>query len=329
MTDPFGKVRLAHVVVESQHLSDWRRFAGDAIGMHVDQPDGDILTARLDEHRCRFLVRRGTAEDVTALGWQLADESTLGEVVDRLRAQGIVTREALDHEAQVRGVEQLVTGVGPKGLVMELFVDAKPAEDPLRVAGSGFVTGDLGMGHVAITTRHPESLVGFAQRTFGARLSDQIDARMSGVDLQITFLRMNPRHHTLAVAETKRVRLDPIRTRVQHVNVQVAALDDMTEAYVRCRQLGFRIAMGVGQHTNDRELSFYAVTPSGFELETGWNPITVDESTWHPGRLEGISIWGHRPQEQTLADKVGQFRQGALSLLRDEATVPVLAPGAP
>jgi len=66
----------------------------------------------------------------------------------------------------------------------------------------------------------------------------------------------------------------------------------MTAAYQRVKQLGFRMALGVGQHTNDKELSFYAVTPSGFEWEVGWNPIVVDETTWEPTTNQGIMHLG-------------------------------------
>ena len=98
-------------------------------------------------------------------------------------------------------------------------------------------------------------------------------------------------------------RSTPIRTRVQHLNVQVADLDTMVGAYQRVTALGFHMALGIGQHTNDRELSFYAMTPSGFEWEVGWNPIVVDETTWEPTTHQGISIWGHT---RTGADRGGQ-----------------------
>ncbi|HET9892958.1 MAG TPA: VOC family protein, partial [Mycobacterium sp.] len=139
------------------------------------------------------------------------------------------------------------------------------------------------------------------------------------------FLRVNERHHSVAIAAVNRLRLNPIRTRVQHLNVQVAELDDMTAAYQRVKQLGFRMALGVGQHTNDKELSFYAVTPSGFEWEVGWNPIVVDEATWEPATYQGISIWGHTPEGQTIIDKLSQFKIGAASLLHQEDVVPALA----
>ena len=117
---------------------------------------------------------------------------------------------------------------------------------------------------------------------------------------------------------------------MQHLNIQVAELDDLAQSFERVCELGFHMALGVGQHTNVKELSYYAQTPSGFEWEVGWNPIVVDESTWGPSTHRGISIWGHKPVGQTIVDKLAFLGQGAESLLHNENVVPALAgPGIP
>lgn len=181
------------------------------------------------------------------------------------------------------------------------------------------------MGHVAIATKKPQQMCGYYSTVFDARLSDYIDETISGLKFKIRFLRVNERHHTVAIASVNRLPINPIRTRIQHCNVQVAELDDMTLAYQRVKELGFEMALSVGQHTNDKELSFYAMTPSGFEWELGWNPIVVDESTWEPTTHRGISIWGHTPEGQTIIDTLQRFKAGAESVLHAEDTVPALA----
>lgn len=90
-------------------------------------------------------------------------------------------------------------------------------------------------------------------------------------------------------------------------------------------ELGFDMALSVGRHTNDKELSYDARTPSGFAWEAGWNPVVIDETTWQPSTHQGISIWGPTPVGQTIVDKLGQFRVGARSLGRRERTVPALS----
>ena len=151
--------------------------------------------------------------------------------------------------------------------------------------------------------RNREQVHGYFNSVFDARLSDFIDETISGLKFKIRFLRVNERHHSVAIAAVNRLPINPIRTRVQHLNIQVADLGDLTASYQRVRALGFDMALDVGQHTNDKELSFYAVTPSGFEWELGWNPIVVDEATWEPTTHQGISIWGHTPEGQTVAGK--------------------------
>lgn len=322
----FGRVHLGYVVVETEKFRDWRRFGRDAIGMHLDEADSDAIRFRLDDNECRFLLQRGAAEDVSALGWHVDDHDAFDTVLSRVKRHGVPVTEGTEDEAALRGVERLVRFPGPNGLTQEVFTRARTGTAPLHMAaGGGFVTGAAGLGHVAVTTTKPHQLRGYYDAVLDARLSDYIDETISGLKFKIRFLRVNERHHTVAIAAVNRLRLNPIRTRVQHVNVQVAQLDDMTAAYQRVKQLGFRMALGVGQHTNDKELSFYAITPSGFEWELGWNPIVVDEATWEPTTYRGISIWGHTPEGQTIVEKLGQFRTGAASLLHNEDVVPALA----
>ena len=322
----FGKAHLGYVVIETQKFSDWRRFGRDAIGMHLDDGPSDVMRFRLDDNECRFLLQHGPAEDVTALGWHLHDHEAFDTVLARVKGHGVPVTEGTDEEAALRGVERLVRFPGPNGLDQEVFTRARTGAAPLRmVTGGGFVTGAAGMGHVAITTRKPHQLRGYYDAVLDARLSDYIDETISGLKFKIRFLRVNERHHTVAIAAVNGVRLNPIRTRVQHLNIQVAELDDMVGASQRVKQLGFRMALGVGQHTNDKELSFYAMTPSGFEWEVGWNPIVVDEATWEPATHQGISIWGHTREGQTIVEKLAQFKTGAASLLHQEDVVPALA----
>lgn len=173
---------------------------------------------------------------------------------------------------------------------------------------------------------------GYYRTLFDSRLSDFIDENVSGLKMKIRFLRVNERHHSIAVANIRGIKIDPIRTRVQHVNIQSATLDDMLAAYGRVTDLGFRIAWSIGQHTNDRELSFYCVTPSGFELEVGWNPLVLTpdvEAAWEPVTHQGISIWGHHTVSETVLDKLAQVRTVARRLRTTEITIPALTESLP
>ncbi|WP_369173416.1 VOC family protein [Streptomyces sp. R28] len=321
----FGAVHLGYIVIETNRLSDWRRFGADAIGMHHDDVSHDLMRFRLDDQECRFLVRKGPAEDVVALGWHIDDHASFEQIEARIRAHGVPLVVGTVEEAQLRGVERLLRFPGPKGITQEIYTTPVKSAEPLRMAASGFVTGDSGMGHVAITSTRPTQLRGYFNTVFDARLTDYIDETISGVKLKIRFLRVNERHHSIAIAAVRGLPVDPVRTRVQHLNIQTATLDDVARSYQRVHELGFEMALSVGRHTNDKELSYYARTPSGFEWEVGWNPVVVDENTWQPSTHQGISIWGHTPVGRTIVDKLDQFRLAARSLTRRENTVPALS----
>ncbi|WP_039805371.1 VOC family protein [Nocardia araoensis] len=326
----FGAVHLGYVVVHSRRLSDWRRFGALAIGVHVDELDTDALRFRLDDHACRFLIRHGAAEDVTALGWQVDDHATFDRILARVSDRGVPIEEGTAEQAAARGVQRLWRFPGPKGIATEIFTTPVTSPEPLRMLSSGWVTGEAGMGHVAIVSREPESMRGYYDTVFDARLTDYIDENISGLTMKIRFLRVNERHHSIAIANLRGVKLDPLRTRVQHINIQSASLEDMLAAFGRVTELGFRMAWSVGQHTNDRELSFYCVTPSGFELEVGWNPVVIGpelESTWEPSTYQGISIWGHTTVGETVLGKFAQFRQALRSMRTPETTVAELTGG--
>ena len=240
----------------------------------------------------------------------------------RLKQRGVAVKEGSPTDAALRGVVRFWSFAGPKGLNTELFVEPVLSQQPLRMKASGFMTGRGGMGHVAITTRRAEAMQAFWKEVFDARLSDEIDDRIDGIDLELTFLRLNERHHSLATASTRGVRINPLRTQIHHLNLQCASLDDVTQGYLRCRKLGYSIANSIGQHPNDRELSFYVTSPSGFELELGWNPIVVDEQSWKPHIYKGMSLWGHRPENLTLGARLRRVRQSLLSLTHREFAVP-------
>ena len=325
-SDVFGRVNLGYVVIETDKFADWRRFGRDAIGMHVDETLPDVMRFRLDDHECRFLLQRGPAEDTTALGWEVDDHETFETIEARIRSHGVPLSTGSTEEAALRGVERLVRFPGPNGLTQEIYVNARTCTGPLQLAATGgFVTGDHGMGHVAIATKNPHQMRGYYSTVFDARLSDYIDETINGLKFKIRFLRVNERHHTVAIAAVNRLPINPIRTRIQHCNIQVAELDDMTASYQRVKDLGFQMALSVGQHTNDKELSYYALAPSGFEWEVGWNPIVVDETTWEPTTHQGISIWGHTPEGQTIIDLFERFKTGVRSVRHPEDTVAALA----
>ncbi|OTG92114.1 VOC family protein [Acinetobacter sp. ANC 3813] len=319
----FGKVKIGYLIAESSKFDEWIDFAQKCLGLMLSERTEQALSFRIDDHQKRLIIQKGVQEDVTHLGVQLADQSVLQEVLRRFDQRGIDYAQGTAEDAVLRRVKAFWTLRGPKDIQLELFIDALHTQDDLETKVSGFYTGDCGMGHVALTSRKPEKMIRFWQEFFDARLTDTIEQKINGVILDVSFLRLNERHHSVAVARTRgSVHLDPIRTRIQHVNFQVLDIEDVTASYQRCKDYGFHVVWDVGLHTNDREVSFYVASPSDFEVELGWNPIKIDEAVWTPVKHTSISVWGHKPRNPTPAHKLlhefGQLNRGLKSLKRDE-----------
>src|SRR5205807_222696 len=49
----------------------------------------------------------------------------------------------------------------------------------------------------------------------------------------------------------------------------------------------------LGRHPNDRMVSFYVRSPSGFEIEYGWGALEVGED-WTVTQYDAVSVWGHK-----------------------------------
>lgn len=317
----FGAVRMGYVVVGSGKLDEWKRFATEAIGLHLAVDTPERLAFRMDAHARRLVVEDAPCEDVLATGWQLDSEHVLQQVLDRLAAKGVSAERVQGDEAAARGVEYLHRFTGPKGLLIELFIRPLLDEQPLAMRVSGFRLGDGGMGHISLMSREPRRCIAFWQDIFDARISDRIELAVGKrIMMDVTFLRVNERHHSVAVAATRGGSIDMFRTRIQHLNLEAATLDDLSEAYQRCQGLGYKLTRNIGQHPNDKELSFYVLTPSGFELEIGWDALAVDEDNWREGATYSVmSTWGHDvPGRFSSELSLGHVVQGIRSLARPE-----------
>ena len=263
----------------------WRRYAELLGTMVVDGP-GDGFVIRIDERPCRVIVDRSDdGEGLAFAGWELADAAAVEVAATELERGGHPVRRATATECAARRVGGYVETTDPGGFVLELFhgpiLDHEPFVSATGV--SGFVTGAQGMGHIVLGTPASEESVRFYTEVLGFRVSDVW--RPGGND--VVFLRCNPRHHSLALV--------PAADRAfYHFMLEAGSLDDVGAALDRHIDTGTPISMGLGKHTNDRMVSFYSRSPSGFEVEFGTGGLLVDEATWTVTEITKPSFWGHR-----------------------------------
>jgi extradiol dioxygenase len=152
---------------------------------------------------------------------------------------------------------------------------------------SGFHTGAQGLGHFILVVDDLDKSLDFYMKALGFRVSDFITLGASGP--RLGFLHCNPRHHTLALLP-----IPNSPKRLNHIMLELKSVDDVVSTYDLCQQRQVPIVMSMGRHTNDRMMSFYMATPSGFMIEYGWGGRAVDDRTWQVQYHTAGSVWGHR-----------------------------------
>lgn len=274
-----------YVGVRTKALEDWATFGTRLLGMQIVDKSRKSLAFRMDDRKQRVVISEDGGSGAAFYGWEVENAAALDAVAARLEVNKVpfvVGSRALADERRVAG---LIVLDDPAGNRIEIFHGAEIASDPFKPGRSisGFRTGPLGMGHAVVTVAHIDEMIAFYRDNFGFRLSDYINAPM-----RIHFFHVNPRHHSLAFAETG-------SNGLHHLMVELYNLDDVGQGYDIAQLEEGRIATTLGRHINDQMTSFYNYTPSDFMFEYGWGGFAIeDEAGWVPKEVtHGPSLWGH------------------------------------
>lgn len=285
---------LAYVVVAASDLGAWQSFAENIVGAGTVTAADGALGLRLDAHPWRIVVEQGADDDLTHAGWDLGSSAALEDYVAALRSRGATVREEPAALAQARCVERLFSAADPNGVTHEFFcgrtgltADGGALSPILR--GDGFVTGDLGIGHILPVSRDYAEGVQWYQDVLGLRYSDRIRQEMApGIFADATFFHSaTGRHHSLATGSF------PSPKRLNHLMLEYRDMNDVGLACDRAKKAGIAIVLELGHHPNDQMFSFYMRTPSGFGLELGHGGVVIEDGNWEPQLYDVMSDWGH------------------------------------
>lgn len=285
---------LGYVGVEASDPDAFDEFLGSVLGLQRGAPTPEgASTWRMDEKAQRIIVHPGDADDVLYAGFLAADKAAYDRIVERVRATGAQVLPGTDEQRKARRVNELSYTTAPWGSRLEFGWGLAEADQPLDtpLVPGGFVTGDLGLGHVVfMVPGEPERFEEadkFATEALGLVLSDVMDISVGDARVVANFYHCNGRHHSVALAH---VPASP--KQLDHIMIETVSEDNVGHAYDRARAAGVPIARHLGKHPNDRMFSFYAVTPAGFLMEFGAGAVEVDDD-WEVVTYDRVSAWGH------------------------------------
>lgn len=287
---------LGYLGIGSGKLAEWRTFLdvlglAPSIGPITAPPDlaGQTAWFAMDDRAWRIAVHQSDVEGLAYVGWEMASRDVFERGLEHLARSGVKVLEGTDALRATRGVADVAQFADPFGNTHEIYWGPMVDETPLVLphAATGFVTGDVGLGHVLYVVPSVDEALAFYERVMGFRLTDRFAWGPNGA----AFMHTNRRHHSLAFIDLPL----PGGPGLNHFMVEAQALIDVGRAYDRAMDARLDIVNSLGQHSNDPMLSFYVASPSGFNVELGCDGLMIDEASWtirtYVGRGE---LWGHR-----------------------------------
>lgn len=283
---------LGYVVIETTDMQKWDDYLTNIVGtMAAGTGEDGAALYRLDDRAARFRIVESDADRFAVAGWEMADGDAFDAMVAKLEAAGCTMKM---QDAASRDVAALARGADPAGNSFEIFHSAQKTDTPfVSSAGvSGFVTGDLGMGHVVYGSLKFEECHTFYRDVmeFGDTDLPEIEVGPPGTPkMGIAFMHAQTgRHHSVAV-----IQMPEPEAGCVHIMVEAKERSDVDAAYERMQREGVPVSATLGQHTNDEVISFYMQSPGGFDVEFGWDGLVVDPATWQPTAHTNPSKWGH------------------------------------
>ena len=288
--------KLGYVGVQTPRHEEFRTWGPEVLGCMLG-PDGDDGAVRLkiDDADYRLSLHPGDDHRFLYAGWEVVNHRDLDAAVKRLEDNGAKPRYADKALAEKRGVDVLVQFEDPFGLPQELFCYQESNYHfwhPPR-PHAGFVTQEQGLGHVVFVVPDARKAVDFYIDAMGFTTSEVL--KMNEPLGEMWFLRVNPRHHSVAFLEM------PNSLGLHHVYLESKELDDVGYSYydVLGGDSNPDLQMTFGRHIGDQVISYYVHTAGGFMIEYGWGGAWIDEMDKRsPNNLnfrngKRQELWGH------------------------------------
>jgi len=278
---------LGYIGCNVSDLKAWDRFFAALYDIeNFDETEQHTHRFHLGRGRQWVALQQSSGDGLAFIGWEVGSRASMDSIATLLGERGISVRRASVDLCCSRGAADLIQVPGPDGVAIELFLRAESAATGNTQKKP---SSELELGHVVLAASDRRAAEAWYAQTLGFQLSDHIF--WDGVEA--SFLRCNPRHHSLAITNPVG---DMRGGDLGHFMLEVDSIDTVGQTYDRARRLGVPIAFTFGRHSNDGAISFYAYSPSGWLVEYGYGGRLIHDPAWQPALYDAPSIWGHELQ---------------------------------
>jgi 2,3-dihydroxy-p-cumate/2,3-dihydroxybenzoate 3,4-dioxygenase len=275
---------ICYVRLGTRDLGAADRFVREVLGLEQAHLSPNTGRYRSDERDHTLVYFEGDKDDHT-VGFELRDTDELETATAGLAAAGVAVRRGSAGECEERSVQAFVAFRTPSGHHIELAVAPSRCGESFSPS---FDAGITGFSHVGLCTTDAPEDERFWTHVLGARVSDYIGPA--------ALLRIDEIHHKVAL-------FPATRSGVQHINHQVAEIDDVMRCWYRLRRQNVPIVFGPGRHPTSGAVFLYFRGPDGmvFEYSTGVRQISPSqEQAYRPRQFpfepESFCMWGAVPE---------------------------------
>ena len=275
---------ICYVRLGTSDLESADRFVRDVLGLELARQAAGIRHYRSDERDHTLVYFGGDRGDHT-VGLQMRDIDALETAAAVLAGAGHEVLRGSADECEDRQVQAFVSFRAPGGHRIELVAARSGRRRSFRPPFDSRITG---FSHVGLCTTDAQSDERFWVDVLGARVSDRIGPA--------ALLRIDQIHHKIAL-------FPAAHSGVQHINHQLAEIDDVMRAWYRLRRLKIPIVFGPGRHPTSGAVFLYFRGPDDmvFEYSTGVRVITAEQEHAHRPRQfsfepASFCMWGAVPE---------------------------------
>ncbi|QCG68883.1 1,2-dihydroxynaphthalene dioxygenase [Pseudomonas veronii] len=290
MSKQTAVIELGYMGISVKDPDAWKSFATDMLGLQVlDEGEKDRFYLRMDYWHHRIVVHHNGQDDLEYLGWRVAGKPEFEALGQKLIDAGYKIRICDKVEAQERMVLGLMKTEDPGGNPTEIFwgprIDMSNPFHPGRPLHGKFVTGDQGLGHCIVRqTDVAEAHKFYSLLGFRGDVEYRIPLP-NGMTAELSFMHCNARDHSIAFGAM------PAAKRLNHLMLEYTHMEDLGYTHQQFVKNEIDIALQLGIHANDKALTFYGATPSGWLIEPGWRGATaIDEAEYYVGDIFGHGV---------------------------------------
>ncbi len=255
-------------------------YATETLGLELVGRENGRAYVRGDDRDHNICYIEGDPRSHT-VGFEVATRAALDAAERELEGAGVAVRRGDAAECAERRVMAFINFDDPTGNNVDLVLR------PFHSGRRYFPSRDAGItefSHIGLKTTDAPRDEAFWTSLFNIRANDWIG--------DVPLMSFDKVHHRIAL-------FPAAEPGVQHVNFQVASVDDIMRSYYFLTERQVRIVFGPGRHATSGAQFLYFEGPDGMIYEYSHGVRMIEDENYRPRQFpfdnSAFCVWGSRP----------------------------------